>query len=154
VSTKVGAAPLSDSVAPRTLKVESAAVYAAAGAGIIGAIYGLIIALVAPGEKLSADGWSFGTLAAIGASVIAVIVSAVGYWRSRHRPSQEWRQRLPSRKFTVNTISVVIVHTVLAFLGTYALFRVLSLGFIGLPVILFWAIVLMALALGMTAYLA
>jgi hypothetical membrane protein len=52
----------------------------------------------------------------------------------------------------VNTISVVIVHTVLAFLATYALYRVLALGFIGLPVIVFWAVVLMTVTLGLTAY--
>ncbi|MGO8063851.1 hypothetical protein ACC716_37540, partial [Rhizobium johnstonii] len=53
----------------------------------------------------------------------------------------------------MNTISVVIVHTAIAFLATYSVFLVLSLGFIGLPVVTFWAVVFIALTLGMTAYL-
>jgi len=80
-------------------------------------------------------------------------VATLGYWRSRHRPGQEWRRSLASWKFTVNTISVVIVHTALAFLATYVVYLVLSLGFIGLPVVTFWAIVLMAVTVGMSAYI-
>ena len=126
---------------PPTLRVESAAVYLALVAGAIGAVYGLIIALIYPDLPLRGE-WSFGIFAAIGSSVIAAVISAVGYWRSRHRPGQEWRRSLPPWKFTVNTISVVIVHTALAFLATYVVFLVLSLGFVGLPVVTFWAVVL------------
>jgi hypothetical membrane protein len=136
-----------------TLRVESAAVYIAFLAGAVGAVYGLIVAFVAAGEPLFDGVWSFGMLAAIGAAVVAAAVSAVGYWRARLRPGQEWRLSLPAWKYTVNTISVVIAHTALAFLATYATYRVLSLGFVGLPVITFWAVVLMAVTLGMTAYL-
>ena len=145
--------PLPDgSAPPRTLRVESAAVYFALLAGAIGAIYGLILALIYPDLPLRGE-WSFGIFAAIGSSVIAAVLSAVGYWRSRNRPGQEWRRSLASWKFTVNTISVVIVHTALAFLATYVVYLVLSLGFIGLPVVTFWAVVFMAVTLGMTAYL-
>ena len=46
----------------------------------------------------------------------------------------------------------MIVHTALAFVSVYALYRVLALGFIGLPIVAFWAVVLMAVTLGLTAW--
>ena len=145
--------PVPDSAPPApTLRVESGAVYLALLAGAVGAIYGLIIALIYPEIPLRGE-WSFGIFAAIGASVMAAVVSSIGYWRSRHRPGQEWRRSLAPWKFTVNTISVVIVHTALAYLATYVVFLVLALGFVGLPVVTFWAVVLMAVTLGMTAYI-
>ena len=148
------AAPHPEGVAPApTLRAESEAVYAAIAAGALGAIYGLVIALAIPDLPLGNAGGGFGLMAAIGAAVVAAAASATGYWRSRNRPGQEWRRSLPSWKFTINTVSVVIVHTVLAFLATYAGFRVLGLGFIGLPVVTFWAVVLMAVSLGLSSWL-
>jgi len=146
--------PLSDTVVPApTLRVESEAVYAAMLSGAVGALYGLIVALLSPDAPLASTGASFGLAAAFGAAVAAVIAATVGYWRTRNRAGSEWRRTLPSWKFTVNTISVVIVHAALAFLATFAIFRVLSLGFVGLPVITFWAVVLMAVTLGLVSYL-
>ena len=131
--------PAADGAPPSpTLRVESAAVYLALLAGGLGAIYGLIIGLLFPDRPLTGE-WSFGIFAAIGASIVAAVIAAIGYWRSRHRPGQEWRRSLAPWKFTVNTISVVIVHTALAFLATYVVFLVLALGFVGLPVVTFWA---------------
>jgi hypothetical membrane protein len=136
----------------RTLRVESAAVYIAFISGAIGAVYGLVVSFYAADRELFGGEWSFGIMAAIGSAIIAAIGAAIGYWRARLRPGEEWRLSLPAWKYTVNTISVVIAHTALAFLATYATFRVLSLGFVGLPVIAFWAVVLMAVALGLTGY--
>ncbi|GAA1920050.1 AbrB/MazE/SpoVT family DNA-binding domain-containing protein [Microbacterium aoyamense] len=127
--------------------------YLAFGAGIAGAIYGLTVALVATSLELTSSSGSFGLLAACGSAIVAVVASAVGYWRARDLPGQEWRRALPPWKFTVNTVSVVIVHAALAFVVTYALYRLLALGFIGLPVIPFWAVVLMAVTLGLTAWI-
>lgn len=142
-----------DGVAPTTtLRAESEAVYAAAGAGVLGALYGLAVALVVPDLPLADSDGAFGLLAAAGAAVVAAGAAGTGYWRSRNREGQQWRRALPSWKFTVNTVSVVIVHTALAFLAVLAGFRLLALGFIGLPVITFWAIVLMTLSLGLSAY--
>jgi hypothetical membrane protein len=135
-----------------TVRVESEAIYAAFIAGAIGAILGFVFAQVWPDAPLAGD-LSFGTASAASASVVAAAASLIGYWRSRHRAGQEWRLSLSSSKFTVNTISVVIVHTALAFLAVYVIYLVLSLGFIGLPVITFWSIVLMAVTLGLTAYI-
>ena len=132
-------APLPDHATPTpTLRVESAAVYLALLAGGIGALYGLIVALANPGLPIEGE-WSFGVFAAIGAGVVAAVISAIGYWRSRHRPGQEWRRSLAPWKFTVNTVSVVIVHTALAYLATYVVYLVLALGFVGLTVVPFWA---------------
>jgi hypothetical membrane protein len=142
-----------DSAQPAaTRRAESEAIYLAFGAGAVGAIYGLIVAITAVDLQL-ADGDPFAVWAAAGAAVTAVAASVAGYWRSRSEPDQAWRKDLPSWKFTVNTISVVIVHTALAFLTTFAMYRLLALGFIGLPIIPFWAVVLMAVTLGLTAYI-
>lgn len=151
MSSQTSAGP-ADTGRARARRSESEAVYLSLGAGAVGAVYGLIVAIVAPSLML-AEGDPFAVWAAIGSAVVAAVISAAGYWRARSAPGQEWRRSLPSWKFTVNTISVVIVHTVLAFLATFALYRVLALGFIGLPIITFWAVVLMAVTLGMTTYL-
>jgi hypothetical membrane protein len=155
MSTESIASPTSapeSATPPPTLRVESAAIYLALLAGAVGGVYGLIIALVYSEIPLRGE-WSFGIFAAIGASVIAAVISSIGYWRSRNRPGQEWRRSLASWKFTVNTISVVIVHTALTYLAVYVVYIVLGLGFVGLPVVTFWAVVLMAVTLGMTAYI-
>jgi hypothetical membrane protein len=147
--------PSVKSTAPvRTLRVESEAVYAAFASGALGAIYGMIVALLLPGLPLADTEGSFGLLAATGAAVVVAAASVIGYWRTRNHPGQEWRRSLPAWKFTINTISVVIVHTALAFIATYAIYRVLGLGFIGLPVVTFWAVVLMAVTLGLCTYAA
>jgi hypothetical membrane protein len=152
---KTNTAPIHpEGVAPApTLRAESEAIYAAAAAGVLGAIYGLIVAFIAPDVPLADDTGAFALFAATGAAMISIAVSVTGYWRSRNQPGQEWRKSLASWKFTVNTISVVIVHTALAFLAVLAGFRLLALGFIGLPVITFWAITLMTVTLGLTAYI-
>jgi hypothetical membrane protein len=147
------AAPPEGVLPAPTLRAESEAIYAAAAAGILGAMYGLVIALIAPALPLDDTTGMFALSAAIGAAIVAVAASATGYWRARKLPGQEWRKSLASWKFTVNTISVVIVHTALSFLAVLAGFRLLGLGFIGLPVITFWAIVLMTVTLGLTAYI-
>ncbi|WP_137845272.1 DUF998 domain-containing protein [Microbacterium sp. 2FI] len=136
---------------PTERRTESEAVYAALGAGVVGAVYGFFVALLATRLTIGGDD-PFAVWAAIGSAVVAAVASTFEYWRARNRPGQEWRRELASWKFTVNTISVVVVHTALAFVSTYALYRVLALGFIGLPVITFWAVVLMAVTLGLTTW--
>jgi hypothetical membrane protein len=153
MTTRTGARSPEGSTTSPTLRAESEAIYAAFAAGALGAVYGLIIALIAPNLPLANSTGAYGLMAATGAGVVAAAASGTGYWRSRSHPGQEWRKSLPSWKFTVNTISVVIVHTALAFLATYAIYRLLGLGFIGLPVIPFWAIVLMTVTLGVTVYI-
>lgn len=136
-----------------TRRVESEAVYLALAGGVLGAVYGFVVSLVAEALTLAGEEAPFAVWAAVGAAVVAAVSATIGYWHARSRPGQEWRRSLAPWKFTVNTISVVIVHTALAFLATYALYRVLALGFIGLPVITFWAVVLMAVTLGLSTYI-
>ena len=135
-----------------TPRTESDAIYVAFAAGCLGALYGLIVALVAPELTLAGEG-RFGQAAAWGSAAVAAASSAMGYWRARSKSDQAWRRTLPAWKFTVNTLSVVIVHAALAFLAAYALYLVLARGFIGLPVVIFWAVVLMAVTLGLAAYI-
>ncbi len=150
--TELGARPPHDAPPAQSPRAEREAIYLAFGAGALGAAYGLVVSLIASSLALSGED-PFAMWAAVGSAVVAAAASTAGYWRARGNPGQEWRRDLPSWKFTINTVSVVIVHTVLAFLATYALYRILALGFIGLPVITFWAIVLMAVTLGMSAYI-
>lgn len=150
----VSGGPHEASVEPeRTLRAESEAMLAALAAGALGAVVGFILSTVWPGPPLAVDdGWSFGASAALGASVVAIAASIIGYWRSRRLPGQEWRQKLSPWLFSVNTVSVVVVHTVLTALAVVAVYLVFSRGFVGLAVGTFWAVVLMALTLGLTAY--
>ncbi|GAA5195872.1 hypothetical protein [Microbacterium jejuense] len=143
--TPAGATP------EQTPRTEREALYLSLGAQVVGAVYGFVLAQFTAALSLTGED-PFALWAAIGAAVVAAVVSTVGYWRSRSQPEQQWRRDLPSWLFTVNTISVVVVHVALAFLGTYALYRLLALGFIGLPVVTFWAVVLMAVTLGLSAY--
>jgi hypothetical membrane protein len=143
-----------DSVRSRpVLRAESEAIYAALLCGVLGAGYGLVVSLIWPGLPVADAGWSFGTAAAIGAGVVSAGAATTGYWRSRSLAGQEWRDSLSPWRFTVNTISVVIVHTVLAVLATLVVYLVLDRGFIGIPIVRFWAISLMAVTLGLVAYL-
>jgi hypothetical protein len=146
--------PLPETASPTPgRRAESQAVYAALAAGVLGAVYGLFVGLFAPDLKLGGVADSFAVWAACGAAVVAVVIATTEYWRARSRPGQEWRRSLPSWKFTVNTVSVVIVHAALAFVMVYALFRLLAAGFIGLPIVTFWSVVLMAVTLGLTTWI-
>lgn len=80
----------------------------------------------------------------------AVAGSGVGYWRARGLPGQAWRRALSSWRFTVDTVSVALVHAVLAALATLAAFLVLDRGFIGLEVEPFWSVTLLAVVAGLT----
>lgn len=133
-------------------RAESEAVYLALGAGAAGAVYGLIVALIASTLTLGGQA-PFAVWAASGACVAAAVASTAGYWRARDRPGQQWRRSLSSWKYIANTVSVVVVHAALAFVAAYALYRALALGFIGLPVVPFWAVVLMAVTLGLSTYI-
>lgn len=137
---------------PLTLRAESQAIYVALLAGAVGAIAGIVLGSGWPPLPLFGD-VSFGSVSAILAGLIAAVAGGVGYWRSRRLTGQEWRATLPAATFTVNTIAVVLVHTVLAALTVLAVFFVLSRGFIGLEVDLFWSTALMAVTLGLTAHL-
>jgi hypothetical membrane protein len=135
-----------------SLRVVNEALTAGLAAAAVGVLLGLVISAVWPGLPLSGTG-SFGSASALAAGVIAAASTGTGYWRSRHSPGQEWRLALPRWKFTINAVSVVIVHTILAILATIALYYILSQGFIGLTMEPFWAALLMAVNLFLAAHL-
>jgi len=135
----------------QTRRAEREAVYASLAAQAVGAVYGFVVAQIAGALSFVGDD-PFAVWAAAGAAVVAAIAATAGYWRSRAQPEQQWRRQLAPWLFTVNTISVVVVHVALAYLATYALYRLLALGFIGLPIVTFWAVVLMAVTLGLSTY--
>lgn len=148
-----GAQPLVGAVEPpQSLRIESQAVYIALICGVVGAVAGLTVGLFLPPLHFSGD-WAFGSIVAIAVGVMVAISSAIGYWRIRRIPGQEWRLTLPPATFAVNTIAVVLVHVVLAVLATLLVFLVLGMGFVGLDVDPFWAATLMAVAVGLGAYL-
>ena len=145
------ATPATTAARPPSLRVVNEGLSAGGTAGILGAIVGLVVSYVRPDLPLSGTG-SFGEISALAAGVVAAASTTVGYWRSRNSPGQEWRLSLPSWKFTVNAIAVVIVHTILAVLATIAGYFVLGQGFIGLTMNPFWSTVLMAVNLGLAAH--
>ena len=134
------------------LRVESLAVYLALALGAVGALVGVIFTRVDQHPPLAGPG-SFGLFAAWSATVVTAVISGVGYWRSRNRQGQEWRLEIATWTAWVNTLSVVVVHSALAFLATYAAYLLLALGLIGLPVSSFLGAVLMAITFGLAAYL-
>ena len=134
------------------LRIQSQAIYLALVFGAIGALVGFVSTRLHPHPPLAGPG-SFGLWAASAATVVAALVSAFGYWRAQNRPGQEWRHEVARWTATVNTISVVLVHSALAFLGTYALFALLAQALIGFPVLSFFGSVMMAATCGLTAYL-
>jgi len=133
------------------LRVESQAIYLALALGAIGAIVGFLVGRQDPHPPLAGPG-SFGLFAAWSATIVVALISAVGYWRSRSRPGQEWKLELAPWTVVVNTLSVVVTHAALAFLATYAVCLLLAQALIGLPVAGFLGAVLMALTFGLAAY--
>ncbi|TDN90878.1 DUF998 domain-containing protein [Microbacterium sp. BK668] len=135
-----------------SLRVINEALTAGLAAAVVGVVLGLVVSAVRPNLPLSGVG-SFGEISALAAGAVAAASTGTAYWRSRHSPGQEWRLTLAPWRFAVNAVSVVIVHTILAILGTIALYYVLGQGFIGLTMEPFWAAVLMAVNLFLAAHL-
>lgn len=145
-------APPAPAVPTSSLRAEDEALYTALAAGILGAILGFVVAFTLGALPLWGDGVSFGGLAGLAAGVVAAAASAVAYWRARSDPGNEWRLSLPAWIFSVNAISVALVHAVLAVIATFAFFAVLSEAFIGLLVPNFWAVVFGTVTLGLVGY--
>ncbi|WP_237739395.1 DUF998 domain-containing protein [Microbacterium yannicii] len=143
------AVPSADGAAS-TARAETSATYIGYVLGALGAIYGLILGLIAPDEMFAEGPSSFSLWAATGAGCAAAAAAGVGFIRSRDLPGQEWRRSLAAWTFAVNTLSVVLVHAVLAFIVVYVIYRLVGLGFIGLPVHLMWSVVMMAVTAGVT----
>jgi len=137
---------------PRTVRVETEAIYAALSAGALGALLG---AIATWGAGLEFWGWpSAGAMAAIAAGAIALAAAATAYARSSRIAGQEWRGALPGWRAVVNTVSVTLVHGALAALATAVVYLVLGLGFVGVTLRPFGGAILGAVTIGLAAYLA
>lgn len=134
------------------VRAESEAIYAALAAGLVGALLGLLLGLIGPALPLAGVG-SFGLITTVASGFIAAAAAGIGYWRVRAMSGQEWRHQLSSWRFTINTTAVVLVHAMMAVIATLVAYLVLGLGFRGLEVQTFWSTVLMAVTLGLTAYI-
>ena len=95
------------------VRAESEAIYAALAAGVVGAITGLLLGLIGPPLPLGGVG-SFGLITTVAAGLVAAAAAGIGYWRVRAMSGQEWRHQLSSRRFTINTTAVVLVHAMMA----------------------------------------
>lgn len=139
------------SAEPRTVRVETEAIYAALSAGTLGAILG---AIATWGAALEFWGWpSAGSMAAFAAAGVAVAAAATSYARSSRIAGQEWRKALPLWRVIVNTVSVTVVHAALAALAVAIVYLVLGLGFVGLFLQPFGGAILGAVTIGLVAYL-
>jgi len=136
-----------------TLRAESEALLAAYIAGACGAVAGLVLGLVADTTSLWGT-WGLGSWAALAGAVAAGISSALGFWRSRSTDGDDWRRDIADWRYVVSTASVVIAHVALTAIGVLALFALLARAFIGVQVNGFWTTALMALVVGLAAYLA
>lgn len=136
--------------ARRRLAVETEALVAGAIAATTSALVGWVFfrGLVWPlwGK------WSVGAVAAISVIVTGLVIGAVGYWRSRDLPGQEWRRRLRPWKFALDTATVAAVHAVIAGLLTVATFVVLQRSFEGIIVDAFTSTAATAASAGLAAY--
>jgi peptidoglycan biosynthesis protein MviN/MurJ (putative lipid II flippase) len=136
-----------------TLRAESEALLAAYIAGASGAVVGLVLGLLADTTSLWGT-WGLGSWAALAGAIAAGISSALGFWRSRSTDSDDWRRDIADWRYVVSTASVVIAHVALTAIGVLALFALLARAFIGVQVNGFWTTALMALVVGLAAYLA
>lgn len=150
-----GDAVASTSVRPaasarRRLAVETealvAGVIAAATSAVVGWVFfrGLVWPLWGK--------WSVGAVAAISVLVTGLVIAAVGYWRSRDLPGQEWRRRLRPWKTALDIATVAAVHSVIAGLLTVAVFVVLQRSFEGVIVDAFTSTAATAASAGLAAY--
>lgn len=119
----------------------------AAGSG------GLVAALLFAGSVWPLwGGLSVGLVAAIAVLLAGIAAGAVGYWRSRNLPGQQWRHLLKSWKFTIDVATVAAVHAIIGFILTMVTFLLLQRSFEGLVVDVWTSIGAVAVASGLAAY--
>jgi Protein of unknown function (DUF998). len=81
-----------------------------------------------------------------------ITAGAVGYWRSRNLPGQQWRHRLRPWKFTIDVATVAAVHAIIGFILTMVTFLLLQRSFEGLVVDVWTSTGAVAVASGLAAY--
>lgn len=131
--------------------VESEALVAGVIGGVIGAATGGIV--FAGGAPALWGGWSIGLLAAITVLALTIVVSYIGYWRSRHLPGQEWRLSLAPWKFILDATNVAAVHALISAITTIAVFVLLALSFRGVTLDGWVSAAAVGASAGLTSYL-
>jgi hypothetical membrane protein len=152
VSVKVDAGANGGGIRSTRLRVESEAVYAGTAAAVVCGIvaFTLFIGRMVP---LWGGGLSVGAVAAISALAAGIVAAYLGYWRSRHRPGQEWRLRIRPWKFVLDATTVALVHAALAAIFTASVFVVLQRSFDGLEVDVIIGTIAVIASTGASGYL-
>ena len=116
----------------RRLAVETEAVV---GGAVAAAASGLVAAVAMSGQVWPLwGGWSVGAAAAIAVVVTGLVLGAIGYWRSRDLPGQEWRRGLRPWKFSLDVATVSSVHAIIGGILAVVTFAMLQRSFEGLVV--------------------
>ncbi|WP_438853288.1 DUF998 domain-containing protein [Agromyces sp. M3QZ16-3] len=127
-----GAAVAVEAPVGRRVAVETEAVV---GGLIAAAVTGLVAAVYFAGDVWPLwGGWSVGAIAAIGVLASGILLGAIGYWRSRGLPGQEWRHGLRPWKFSVDVATVSTVHGIIGAILTVVTYTMLQRSFEGLVV--------------------
>jgi hypothetical membrane protein len=132
------------------LRIETEAVVAGASSALV---FGLIGSVFFIGRDTPLwGGLSVGIVAAGAALLAGIIAGYTGYWRSRHRPGQEWRLHIRAWKVLVDATSVALVHAIIAAILCIAVFVLLQRGFEGLVVDGLTGTFAVGVVAGFTAY--
>jgi len=139
----------------RSLRVESEALIAAVIAGIAGGVFAgaLFWGRYVPIWDTSGEQWSVGSAGVAAVIVSGLTASAIGYWRSRRLPGQEWRKGLPRWKTAIDAVAVAAVHTSIVVLAAGLVFFVLQVAFRRLAVDGYTATGGVTVATALAAYL-
>ena len=143
----------SGGINPRSygLRVETEAIVAGLAAAVL---FGIVALITFAGQVTPLwGGLSVGAVAALSALVAGIAAGYTGYWRSRHRPGQEWRLRIASWKFIVDSTTVALVHAMIAAILTMAVFVLLQRSFEGLVLDVYSGAIAVAVCAGAGAYL-
>lgn len=135
-----------------SVRIESRALYAALIAGVIGALLAIVLEFLPPLPLFGE--WSFGSVAAVACGITVAVATVVAYRRVLSQPGQEWRRPRSPVLNVASFTGVVLVHSLFSVLVTVVGFLVVSLGFRGLVLDLFWSIVLMTTATGLNVWVA
>ena len=133
------------------LRVETEAIVAGLAAATL---FGIIGAILFSGRLTPLwGGVSVGLISAAGVLAAGLTAGYIGYWRSRHRPGQEWRLGIASWKFLVDSTTVALVHSIIAAILTIATFVLLQRSFEGLVLDVYSGSIAVAASAGFAGYL-
>lgn len=133
------------------LRIETEAIVAGVAAAVV---FGTIGCLFLIGHDTPLwGGLSVGILAAAAALAAGVVAGYTGYWRSQHRPGQEWRLHVRAWKSLVDATTVALVHAIIAAILVIAVFVLLQRGFEGLVVDALTGTFAVGVVAGFTAYI-